>query len=582
MRQRREHQWETAGRSVIRRPKLVVQGNEKVMVNVRHGASSTVDEGRSGSAKCTGAASTEIVPTVEGPVTGVARDGMRSFLGIPYATPPTGELRWRPPEPCAEWREPLDAVAFGNVCAQDTACLPGFGYFSDTEDCLYLNVFTPAHCEAGQNLPVMVWIPGGGLVVGGSTDYDPGALVRDGNVVVVSINYRLNVFGFFSHPAINAEGHAAGNYGIMDQQFALGWVQRNIEQFGGDRFNVTIFGESGGAVSVLAHLASPGSAGLFHRAILQSSGPAATTVTPTLDSVENVGMALATEAGCDDQSAAKLRLIPTVTLMSADKMPSGTFGMGRYYVGLIADGAIIPEPMKDLFLSGRINRVPVINGVNRDEISWFQAMVELSTGITITDEVYPHVIGPMLAFASESGILGSTIPHEAVTEILRRYPVEAHPGASRALAAVLGDAGVITNGGRRTTRMIKKFVPDVYAYEFDVPDSPVSWPKVSFPYGSGHVQEVQYLFPRFCGGGGIPRELNEPQQRLATQMVRYWTTFARCGTPNAGGQVAPEWPVYDPDLDNVLSLRVPGPVVVTSFGETHHCDFWDTFYDHGK
>jgi para-nitrobenzyl esterase len=235
-------------------------------------------------------------------VRGIVRDGMRQFLGIPYAAPPTGELRWRPPVAPGRWQEPFDAVAFGNVCAQDTSCFPGFGYFSDTEDCLYLNVFAPQQCDAGARLPVMVWIPGGGLFIGGSNDYNPSALVIDGPVVFVSFNYRLNVFGFFSHPAINAEGHTAGNYGIMDQQFALHWVRDNIAQFGGDPDNITIFGESAGGASAVCHLASPGSTGLFHKAILQSCSVVATAATPSLESAEHFGTDLAAAAGCSDQT----------------------------------------------------------------------------------------------------------------------------------------------------------------------------------------------------------------------------------------------------------------------------------------
>jgi para-nitrobenzyl esterase len=520
-----------------------------------------------------------IVHTAEGPVRGLIADGMRQYLGIPYASPPTGDLRWRPPQTLAGWQEPLDTVAFGSVCAQDTSCLPGFGYFSDTEDCLYLNVFVPEDSQPGPNLPVMVWIPGGGLIVGGSTDYDPSALVKDGNIVFVSINYRLNIFGFFSHPAINGEGHAAGNYGIMDQQAALRWVQRNIEKFGGNPNNVTIFGESAGAISVLSHIASPGSTSLFHRAILQSCSVAATTATPRLESLEHIGVALASAAGCRNQSAENLRSITTTELMRVDTMPEGTFGTGQYHVGLIADGTVIPEPMRNLFESGRFNRVPVINGVNRDEFSWFQAMIELSTGQTLSDDDYPRMIGTALKIASDSALLGATVPPEAVPEILKRYPAQAHPGASRALAAAIGDAGLITNGGWRTTRMIRKFVPEVYAYEFDVPDSPVSWPDVSFPYGSGHVQEIQYLFPLFRGGGGIARELSEPQKRLAKQMVSYWTTFAHRGNPNAQVPDTPFWPVYEPNKDNFMLLRTPNPTVVTSYGNTHQCEFWGNFYE---
>lgn len=311
---------------------------------------------------------TDVITLEEGPIRGLVADGMQRFLGIPYAAAPVADLRWRPPTPPAAWDEPLDAFTFGSVCAQDAdASFPGFGYVSDTEDCLYLNVFAPASGEAGHNLPVMFWIPGGGLFMGGSSDYDPSALVRDGGVVFVSINYRVSIFGFFSHPMINAEGHAAGNYGVMDQQFALDWVRRNIAKFGGDPENVTIFGESAGGISVLSHLASPGSANLFHKAILQSCSVAATTQTVTLESQEHMGTALAAAAGCEEQTPQNLRALPTRDLMAANATPKGTFGVGNYHIGLVADGTVVPEPMKALFERGRFNRVPVINaGISTD------------------------------------------------------------------------------------------------------------------------------------------------------------------------------------------------------------------------
>lgn len=239
-----------------------------------------------------GAGRTNVVVINTGAVRGIVKDGMRMFLGMPYATPPVGNLRWRPPHPHASWTGVRDAVAYGKVCAQNNTTFPGFGFISYTEDCLFVNVVTPVRDNGGRKRPVMVWIPGGGLFIGGSTGYDPSALVKDGDVVYVSLNYRLNVFGFFSHPAINSEGHAAGNYGIMDQQLALQWVKQNIAAFGGDPNNVTIFGESAGGISVWANIASPASAGLFHKAIIESGTGTANAFTPTLKDEEPVGRAL--------------------------------------------------------------------------------------------------------------------------------------------------------------------------------------------------------------------------------------------------------------------------------------------------
>ena len=237
-----------------------------------------------------------------------------------------GKLRWRPPQPHLHWRGVREATAFANHCPQGAS---PFGEASTTEDCLYLNVFRPARDrdddeeadeEGGEGreerLAVMVWIHGGALLVGESDDYDPVELVRHG-VVVVTLNYRLGALGFFAHPALSEESpvHVSGNYGLMDQQAALRWVERNIASFGGDPRRVTIFGESAGGLSVHAHLASPLSAGLFHRAIVESGAYALGQ--PSLSEAEAQGEVVAMRAGCDDQTAACLRATPVETLLGA-------------------------------------------------------------------------------------------------------------------------------------------------------------------------------------------------------------------------------------------------------------------------
>src|SRR6202453_3163687 len=209
------------------------------------------------------------VSTTEGAVEGVTKDGVTRFLGIPYARPPVGPLRWTPPQPAAKWPGVRQTTKFGPTCAQVTTLGPFAGPPNSNEDCLYLNVFTP---DMKAKLPVLVWLHGGGYFDGASNDYDPTKLVTRGHMVVVTINYRLNLFGFMAHPAIDTEGHAFGNYGIMDMQAALRWVKRNIAQFGGDPGNVTLGGQSAGAGATAANVLSPGAHGLFQRAIFQSGG----------------------------------------------------------------------------------------------------------------------------------------------------------------------------------------------------------------------------------------------------------------------------------------------------------------------
>src|SRR6266851_5213905 len=198
----------------------------------------------------------------QGPLKGISTPGENQYLGIPYAAAPVGNLRWLPPQPPARFKALFQATQFSNVCTQ---LLFGLGPLSGSEDCLYLNVYVPDTDSPAHGFPVMVWIHGGGLTWGAGSQYDPTPLVEKGDVIVVTINYRLGYLGFFAHPALDTEGDLAGNYGLLDQQFALKWVRRNIGAFGGDRNRVTIFGESAGGLSVYSQLASPTAAGLFQR-----------------------------------------------------------------------------------------------------------------------------------------------------------------------------------------------------------------------------------------------------------------------------------------------------------------------------
>src|SRR5579883_2223440 len=219
-----------------------------------------------------------IGPTTDGAVLGLRENGVTKFLGIPYAKPPVGALRWMPPQPVAKWAGVRRAYRFGPTCAQVTTLGPFAGPPNSNEDCLYLNVFTG---DMKAKRPVLVWIHGGGYFDGASNDYDPAKLVTRGKLVVVTFNYRLNLFGFMAHPALDAEGHAFGNYGIMDMQAVLEWVKHNIAAFGGDPGNVTVGGQSAGAGASTAIVVSPASKGLIQRAIFQSGGytPFATKAT---------------------------------------------------------------------------------------------------------------------------------------------------------------------------------------------------------------------------------------------------------------------------------------------------------------
>ncbi|HEX8156684.1 MAG TPA: carboxylesterase family protein, partial [Solirubrobacteraceae bacterium] len=261
-------------------------------------------------------AATAVVDVNGGAVRGKLGDSVDEFLGIPYAAAPVGPLRWRPPKPVARWKGERDATKFAPHCAQPAT---PFGLASSSEDCLYLNVFAPAgrRHRDDEDDPVLVWIHGGGFLVGESNDYDPTKLAADGTVVV-TINYRLGALGFLAHRALaDRPGGSSGAYGLMDQQAALRWVQRNIGKFGGDPENVTIAGESAGGLSVLAHMASPRARGLFARGIVQSG--AFLTQTP-LDKAETAGAAFAAKVGCASQTAACLRGLPVSIIQANDLM----------------------------------------------------------------------------------------------------------------------------------------------------------------------------------------------------------------------------------------------------------------------
>lgn len=508
------------------------------------------------------ASAAPIVQTENGPVRGMAKDGMAQFLGIPYAAPPVGALRWRPPIAPAGWKAPLPTVKYAPICAQNNTSFPDFATASDSEDCLYLNVYKPAGADARKPLPVFVWLYGGGLFMGGTDDYDPGLLVKQGKLIFVSMNYRVALFGFFSHPAINAEGHEAGNYGIMDQQFALEWVKHNIARFGGDPANVTIAGESAGGFGVWAHLVSPKSTGLYQRGIVESGSSIPVVPTATLEARAKVGQDVAVAAGCPDQTAACLRALPAKAILAANVSAPKVWGAGHFPSGLMVDGRTIPASLDQLFVQGKFNKVPVINGTNQSEFNWFQAMQELVTGKVVTPESYARQV---------TAIFG---PQNAA-KILALYPVAKYDNASLALAAVMGDSSFICGGNRRINRIMQGYGAPVYQYEFAVPDSPVSWKPVSFAYGSAHTAELQYLFPGFHGATGTVGTLSASQKRLAQQMVGYWSNFAHGGTPNGPAAGLPTWAAYDPAKDNFLALKTSASSMQQGFGMAHQCDTWD-------
>jgi para-nitrobenzyl esterase len=488
-------------------------------------------------------ANSSVVSTHEGPVKGVSTPTMREFLGIPYAAPPVGDLRWQPPQPHVRWSAPRDATQFASHCAQNAS---PFGVASLSEDCLYLNVYTPK--DGRDDHPVMVWIHGGALVVGESDDYNPVRMVEQGDVVVVTINYRLGLFGYMAHPALSAESaeHISGNYGLMDQQFALEWVRQNIERFGGDRDKVTLFGESAGGLSTLSNAASPRAAGLFHGAIVESGAYALNL--PSLATAEAQGSAVATSLGCS--TAACLRSLTTAQLLS--KTGSG--------ITPNVDGKVLPQTLATAFSSGQFNRVPIVQGSNHDEFTLFVGLdFDLVSG-PVTAPAYPFIVraivGPVLAPA-----------------VLAEYPLANYASPDEAIAA-FGTDVTFACPARSAERSLSGFV-HTYEYEFNDENAPQNFlPPISIPYGAAHASEIQYLFT-------LPQSapLSSTQQRLSETMIAYWTQFARTGDPNTFRRhhfPEPFWPRFsanDEDED-IQSLAPAGAQVESDFATRHHCAFW--------
>jgi para-nitrobenzyl esterase len=491
-------------------------------------------------------AGSPVVMTDKGPVRGIVTPTIREFLGIPYAAPPEGDLRWRPPEPHDRWFSPRDATHFANHCTQNPS---PFGIASVAEDCLYLNVYTPndGDDEHGQR-PVMVWIHGGALVVGESDDYNPVRIVRQGDVIVVTINYRLGLFGYMAHPALSAESpeHISGNYGLMDQQFALQWVRRNIARFGGDPDRVTLFGESAGGLSTLANLASPRAAGLFQRAIVESGAYALHL--PTLATAETQGAAVGTSLGCS--TAACLRSLTVAQLLS--KTGSGILPN--------VDGAVLPQTLATAFASGSFNEVPVIQGSNHDEFTLFVGLDFDLIGGPVTPAAYPFVVG---------AIVGPAL----APAVLAEYPLANYPSADAAVAA-FGTDVTFACPARSADRSLSQFVRS-FAYEFNDENAPENFlPPITIPYGAAHASEIQYLFT-------LPQSvaLSAAQEELSETMIAYWTQFARSGDPNRFRPhrlPEPVWPRFEAnDEDEDFQSLAPSAVGVEGdFSTRHHCAFW--------
>lgn len=432
------------------------------------------------------AAGTTVIRTDAGFVSGSISNAQRSFQGIPFAAPPTGDDRWRDPQPVQPWHGVRKATEPGPRCAQDA----GLGSpASDAEDCLYLNVTTP---KKALNQPVMVWIHGGGFTSGAGSDYGMEPLARKG-VVTVTINYRLGAFGYFGYPGLDG----SGAFGIADQQAALRWVQRNIRQFGGDPHNVTLFGASAGGLSTCAQLTTPKTRGLFHRAIVQS-GPCQLGIPAGENQVhhlwsarEDVERTGATAPhGCQD--VACLRNLT----VSAVKALTPMFSAPAY-----GTEALPHNPITALW-DGGFHKVPVLTGTARDELTVFVAMSYPALDATAYEKALVEGFG-----AAKAG------------KILEAYPPRGGDEREQLSRALTDMTSVCTTNELRSQT-------NAFGYEFAEPEPPMIFPGMPpFRYGTYHGSELPFL-TRF---GDVT--LTGKQQRLSEQMTTAWTRFAATGHP---------------------------------------------------
>jgi para-nitrobenzyl esterase len=464
------------------------------------------------------------VQTDKGEVEGAytADQQVIAFKGIPYAAPPIGDLRWKPPQPAAKWKRILPAKDFGNHCIQSNS-YPDMIFHDPgpSEDCLTLNVWAPAKAKRG-SLPVMVWIYGGGLLSGGTSENrQDGQFLAHRNVVIVSMNYRLGIFGFFVHPGLTAESphHASGNYGLLDQAAALAWVNTNIAAFGGDPNNVTIFGESAGSTSVSALMASPLARGLFTKAIGESGSafPGSNPATESREALENRNVAFA-QTAYNTSSLADLRKL------SADEILHGATAKTtppppRF--GISVDGYFLPDSVPNIYAAGHQAHIPLLAGWNADEARGQVLQAKTPTTIETFKTTAQTQFGPK------------------AEDFLAVYPASTDADAVLSAGDFASDQFIAFSTWRWLEAQVATGQSPVYRYRLDL-GSPGDDNHLAI-LGAFHSDDIEYVFGTLDSRAGAKWR---PEDRaLSEQIGSYWTNFARNGDPNATG--LPTWPTYN-------------------------------------
>lgn len=495
-----------------------------------------------------------VVRLDSGPVRGFLDDGLRAFLGIPYAAPPVGALRWKPPQPPIPWTQVRECAAFGPACPQPRQ--PAGGNFS--EDCLSLNVWTPAQ-KPGERLPVMVWIHGGGFTFGSTAqaEYHGRNLARKG-VVVVTLNYRLGPLGYLVHPLLSQESpdKTSGNYGLLDQIAALRWVRRNIAAFGGDPGNVTVFGQSAGSRSVSLLLLSPLSDGLFQRAIAQSGGPVLGSehLNPVFNGdpvgVSAMGQELARRLGCDTAPdvPAALRAKSALEVLDAADTNTGIFTKGLFFAPVF-DGRVLPDNTVTAFREGRQHHVRLITGSTLNEGAFYLSGPEvLALGL------YKEFL--RARFGAHAG------------EALAMFPAAGDAGVARAIDRFLA-AAANAEPSRFMVRSMEKAGVKAWLYQFTRRQDT----DLARRMGAHHGVDLAYVF-----GNMQARGYDAEDKALAKIMMGYWVNFAKTGDPNGPG--LPPWPVYQAATD--LNLEIGDQVRPSAHLFQKECDFLESQWPFGR
>jgi para-nitrobenzyl esterase len=455
-----------------------------------------------------------------GQISGADTGEVRTFFGVPFAAPPVGDLRWRSPQPGVPWTGVKDTRAFSPVCRQTAAWISN----PQSEDCLYLNIWTP---EKAEKLPVIVWIHGGGYFGGTGAQplYDGTRLTKRG-VIIVTINYRLGVFGFLATPELSAESpdHASGNQGILDQIAALHWVKANIAAFGGDPDRVTIMGESAGANSVVVLVASPAAKGLFQRAIAESGN-----YSVPLDTSENDR---ADRKVAEAEGQTFLKAQGAASISDLRRMDADTLIRQSWAPRVIVDGHVLREDMTTTYRNHRQNDVPILVGWNADE----------------GKDLAPEILGTVdFTTANHSMLVGKLLGHKPSDALLAAYPgqtdAEAHASINRLTSDWWG-----WRMGYWADLQAKAGSAKPYLYYFV--HSPAE-PATPCGYGcqAGHGAEIPFVFDQLDQD---PRVWGADDRQLADRLATYWTNFAKTGDPNDGA--LPAWPAFDGSDTSVLRI----------------------------